>query len=228
MKLEDYLEKRKEQQRQEKQPRETCSQCGFSLKTCYCSQIKPFDPQMTFVILIHQLEIDRKIATGRMSHLILQNSFLIRGGDYSEDTQVNRLVNDPDNYCVVLFPGQHSTNLSQLNLKQKKNLFPSDKRLVVFVIDGTWATARHTMRVSRNLVSLPRLSFDLSRPSNFRIRKQPKAECCSTIEAIYETIEHLGPSRNFDLGQGLHENLLQVFDYMIEKQLVYQSNQAKS
>jgi len=223
--LKDYLNKRKIEQLTAVKPRKNCSRCGFSKKTCYCAKIKPFDSKIKFAILIHQLEIDRKIATGRLSHLILKNSHLIRGSDYSDDTQVNALVNDPQNYCVVLFPGKSSTNLSPLNLEEKKALIPSEKTLVIFVIDGTWATARHTMRISRNLMNLPRFSFELTKPSNFRIRKQPKLECCSTVEAIFQTIEHLGPSRNFDLSLGLHHNLLEVFDYMVDKQISFQQNQ---
>lgn len=222
LKLSDYLNRRNELKKLEAKPRENCSKCGFSTKTCYCSQIKRFDSKIVFVILIHKIEIERKIATGRMSYLILENSLFIPGKDYSFEEQVNKLINNPQNHCVVLFPGKDSINLSQFDLDQKKDLFPSDKQLVIFVIDGTWATARHTMRVSQNLIDLPRISFDLVKPSNFRIRKQPKRECCSTIEAIHHCIEQLGPSRGFSLESRTHDNLLHVFDYMVEQQIVYQ------
>jgi DTW domain-containing protein YfiP len=204
--------------------REYCPQCLFAKKTCYCAHIKRFDPKIKFVILIHQLEIDRKIATGRLSHLILENSLLIRGHDYSQNEKVNDLIADKQNYCAVLFPGDESVDVSALSLNEKQKQFPLDKQLVILVIDGTWATSRQTMRLSSNLASLPRFTFTLSKLSNFRIRKQPRPEFCSTVEAIYECICLLGESRGFDLNSGDHENLLHVFNVVVEQQLSFIGN----
>ena len=60
MKLSDYLEKKKERDLERFSPREYCPQCLFTKKTCYCSKLRPFDPHIKFVILIHQIEIERK------------------------------------------------------------------------------------------------------------------------------------------------------------------------
>ena len=140
MKLSEYLKKKQQLKSEESAPREYCPRCLFTLKTCYCSNLKPFYPQIKFVILIHQLEIDRKIATGRLSHLILEQSELIPGHDYSLNLRVNELLGDDQFYPVVLFPGERSVNLSSLSHDQKVSLFPQNKTLLVFVIDGTWAT----------------------------------------------------------------------------------------
>lgn len=219
MNLQQYKENKRKLKEQEFIPRKNCSVCGFSLRTCYCKSVKPFDSKVVFAILIHRLEIERKIATGTMSHLVLKNSFLLPGCDYSEDETVNQLVNDPKNYCVVLYPGNESLNLSRLSSDDKKALVPEGKQLVVFVVDGTWASARHTMRLSQNLKNLPRISFDNDARSNFRIRKQPKSECLATVEAIHKTIELLGESQGFGLESRAHDNLLEVFDYMVENQI---------
>lgn len=219
MKLEEYLTRKSKLKAQEFIPRKNCSVCGFSERTCYCHLVKSFDSKIVFAILIHKLEIERKIATGTMSHLILENSFLIPGCDYSDDEVVNSLVNNPSNHCVVLYPGKDSLNLSKLSSSQKKDITPKGKQLVVFVVDGTWASARHTMRLSENLKSLPRISFNNDSRSNFRIRKQPKVECLSTIEAIHRTIELLGDSQGYQLESGKHHNLLEVFDFMVENQI---------
>jgi len=207
--------------------REYCPACLFAKKVCYCSEIKRFDPKIKFVILIHQLEIERKIATGRLSHLILENSLLIRGHDYSQNEKVNELIEDKKNHCVVLFPGDLSVDVSALSLAEKQKQFPLNKELVIFVIDGTWATSRQTMRLSANLASLPRFTFTLSKLSNFRVRKQPRPEYCSTVEAIYECINLLGESRGFDIGSNVQENLLQVFNFVVEQQLSFFNNLAK-
>tara|TARA_R110000868_G_scaffold117600_11_gene312372 strand:+ start:34211 stop:34891 length:681 start_codon:yes stop_codon:yes gene_type:complete len=216
--LQDYLLHKEQLKAQEFIPRENCGVCGFSKRTCYCHKIKSFDPKVTFAILIHRLEIERKIATGTMSHLILQNSYLLPGCDYSNDETLNRLIDNPENHCVVLYPGKNSLNLSKLSNDQKESIVPRDKQLVVIVVDGTWSTARHTMRLSQNLKHLPRISFDTS-VSNFRIRKQPSIECCASIEAIHKTIELLGKTQGYDLDSRAHDNLLEVFNFMVETQI---------
>lgn len=219
MNLTQYLKRKREAKEQEFTPRENCSTCGFSKRTCYCHMIKSFDSKVVFAILIHKLEIERKIATGTLSHLVLQNSFLIPGCDYTDDETVNHLVNNPNNYCVVLYPGKESLNLSRLSATDKKTLVPQGKQLVIFVVDGTWASARHTMRLSDNIKNLPRVSFDNEMRSNFRIRKQPKSECLATVEAIHRTIELLGESQGYDVDSRAHDNLLEVFNFIVEKQI---------
>ncbi len=220
--LQEYTIHKQMLKEQEFTPRENCSVCTLSKRTCFCHLVKSFDSKIIFAILIHKLEIERKIATGTMSHLILKNSFLLPGCDYSDDEEVNKLIDNPENHCVVLYPGKGSLNLSH---EKVKSCFPKEKSLVIFVVDGTWATARHTMRLSENLKNLPRITFD-PKPSTFRIRKQPKVECCSTVEAIHRTIELLGDSQGYDLESRAHDNLLEVFDYMVETQIAMENEKS--
>ena len=215
----EYLTFKRQLNKQEFTPRKNCAICGFAKRTCYCHMLKPFDPKIVFVILIHKLEIERKIATGRMSHLILKNSYLLPGHDYTNNKIINGLINDPKNHCMVLYPGENSANLSIFTDEEKKAIVPEGKQLVVIVIDGTWATSRQSMRMSTNLATLPQISFTVNSPSNFRIRKQPAFECCSTVEAIHRTIDLLGDSQGFNVELRAHDNLLQVFDFMVSNQL---------
>lgn len=197
-----------------------CLACLRPPLTCYCEKLRPFDPGMDFVILIHGREAQKRIATGRISHLTLTGSRLLQGYDYSEDKRVNALLRDPARHCLVLYPGEDSLNLSATPAPERAALVPKGKRLTVFVIDGTWHTARKTMARSRNLAPLPRICFAPERPSRFRVRKQPRENFCSTVEAIHETIELLGPAAGFDLAPRKHDALLDVFDHMVEQQLV--------
>jgi DTW domain-containing protein YfiP len=90
---------------------------------------------------------------------------------------------------------------------------------VVFVVDGTWISARKTMQRSANLRPLPRLSFDPPHPSRFRLRKQPEAHCLSTVEAIHHTIELLGSAFDFPVESRTHDSLLHAFSRMEERQI---------
>jgi DTW domain-containing protein YfiP len=155
-----------------------------------------------------------------MSHLSLENSRLISGADFSDYTEIDRIVGDPDIHSVVLYPGPGSVNLSDVSPVDRAALFPRDKQLAIFVIDGTWATAR-TMIRSRNLRALPRVCFTPSYPSRFYVRRQPAAGCFSTVEAIHETIELLGEARGFKIEDRRHDSLLDLFDLMVERQIVW-------
>ncbi|MGZ5790085.1 MAG: tRNA-uridine aminocarboxypropyltransferase, partial [Burkholderiaceae bacterium] len=216
MNLHEYQAMRQLLSDQMPQVRATCHHCRQSKFNCYCAHVQRFDPQITFVILIHPVEVQRRIATGRMSHLCLENSYLIEGENFSKHEIVNGLIADPSHQCVMLYPGQDSVNLSELSDADRSTPFASDRKLVIFVIDGTWATARKMVRYSRNLGALPRICFSLDRPSNFRVRKQPAVGCYSTIEAIHQAIELVGPFYRFPIASRRHDNLLTVFDKMVE------------
>ncbi|MBX2988357.1 MAG: DTW domain-containing protein [Bdellovibrionaceae bacterium] len=214
-----YRERRRRLQESEPRYRRLCTVCLQPDFSCYCGEIRKFDPGIKFVILNHPIEMRRRIATGRMSHLCLEDSELIVGHDYSADPKVNALIEDPRFHPVILYPGPSSFNLSLCGAEEKRRRFPGDRKLLVFVIDGTWATARQTSRQSDNLRRLPRISFTPPRASNFRVRKQPASECFSTIEAIHHSIELLGDVAGFDLSSRRHDHLIEMFDLMVERQL---------
>jgi DTW domain-containing protein len=219
MDIEKYRAQRARFLEQEPRFREYCMTCRQPQFGCYCAEIRRFDPKIKFVILIHPIEVKRRIATGRMSHLCLENSDLLMGEDYSQNTRVNEILGDSRNHNLILYPGRQSLCLTDLSGEERSVVAPLDRKLTIFVIDGTWATARKMIRKSVNLHTLPRICFNPVTPSRFRVRKQPQAGCYSTIEAIHHVIELLGESRGFDLQSRRHDGLLHVFDSMVEKQL---------
>jgi DTW domain-containing protein len=86
MNLKTYLEKRS--MRLEPAVRRLCTQCRLAAVVCDCARLKPFDARIKFVILIHPEEVRRRIATGRLSHLMLKNSDLIEGESFEACARV--------------------------------------------------------------------------------------------------------------------------------------------
>lgn len=218
MNLNDYRRKKDEHLASQPTYRNLCTTCLQPDFGCYCQVIQPIACAINFVILIHPIEAKRRIATGRMSHLCLAGSHLIKGINYTHNDELNVLIADPEYHTVILYPGQRSVNITELSNDEREAKFLTDKKLRILVIDGTWATARKMLNQSENLKKLPRICFSPAKPSNFRVRKQPKDFCYSTIEAIHHTI---------DLFHGdsviprQHDHLLEVFDTMVEKQLSF-------
>ena len=81
------------------------------------------------------------------------------------------------------------------------------------VIDGTWSHARTVFRDLPWLRRLPRYGLEPSEPGRYRIRREPRAECLSTIEAIVHALRTLEPET-----QRLDE-LLGAFEAMIDDQI---------
>ncbi len=221
MNVENYLKLKLEREELRQKFRDLCPSClqpGFS---CYCQHVQKFNPGIEFVILIHPIEVRRRIATGRMSYLTLEGSHLIDGQDYTHNEQVNKIIQDPLKQCFILYPHRQAGNLSEMSSQEKSVLIDSTKKTVLFVIDGTWATAKKMLYQSKNLHLLPKICFSPTAPSTFRVRKQPAKVCLSTIEAIHQVIELLGEQCGFRTDTKEHDKLLFVFDKMVERQLYF-------
>lgn len=219
MNVKQYLLQKENRESEQFKYRNICGSCrqpGFS---CYCEYVKKFDPKIKFVILMHPIERRRRIATGRMSYLSLQDSELMVGQEFAANSKLNSILENPGYNCLVLYPGMKAVDISQSSSDAKSALFVEGKKTVIIVIDGTWATAKKMMNRSPNLKKLPRICFTPSQPSRFRVRKQPRPECYSTIEAIHHTIELIGDFAGFDTANSEHDSLLYVFDKMVERQL---------
>jgi len=143
------------------------------------------------VLLMHPMEWRReKCTTGRLACLNLANSEIIPGLAFDDHPRYRDLVDDPANYPVLLYPGPGATDLSE-------RPFPAGgpfgetlggRRLVVFLVDSTWACSHAVLRASPGLLALPRVKFTPREKSRWIIKRQPADYCLSTIEAIHELL----------------------------------------
>lgn len=214
-----YLKRRQELQNNEQKFKreEFCFKCHRIQAHCLCHLIKPFDTKIHIVILMHPMEAKKeKMGTGRISLACLRNSELIVGIDFSENAQVNAMISDEKNHCMVLYPGPNAINISTDDVAPIKNL--SGKRLVVFLIDGTWPCAKKMMRLSKNIHSIPRVSFTATHQSLFAIKEQPAEYCLSTLESIHFFLSELERKEMENLG-GNHDNMIDVFKFMVDFQI---------
>lgn len=168
-----------------------------------------------FVFLMHPKEYKQeKAATGRLTHLCLAGSELHVGIEFDRHEAVQDLIRDPANFPVLLYPGAQARNLSEGMLR------PDDlggRRLVVFLLDGTWSCARKMLRLSPSLQQLPRIMFTATQRSRYIIKQQPQEGCLSTLEATHELLLAL-ESSGLDR-YPLPAQLLGLFDRMQEFQI---------
>jgi DTW domain-containing protein YfiP len=160
-------------------------------------------------ILQHLGERKTAIGTARMAHLSLPNSELHLGVSFVDHPRVRELAAAPG--TALLFPGEGALDPAVLVGRP-----PS----TVMVVDGTWSQARKVIARNPFLQSLPRLAFTPERPSNYRIRAEPSAECVSTIEALVHLLGALeGAPERF-------RPILEAFDRMVDLQIDEQQRRA--
>jgi len=190
---------------------DTCYRCFKAKEACLCPYIKEVDPGVKFVLLMHPREAYRmRTGTGRVTKLCLKDSEVIVCWVPDADERVRKLMSDPAYYPVLLYPGKDAKTAKTLSV-------PEGRKLLVFILDGTWPQAKKMLRLSPNLRTLPSLSFSGSYTSSFRFKKEPKEECVSTIEAAAFLIRELqaeGKAKPCDT-----ENMLNVFGRMVDFQL---------
>ena len=176
------------------------------------------------MLLTHPMELRKeKNGTGRLTHLSLSNSVILRGVNFNRDPRVNALIDEPENDCRLIYPGASALNLLRGDYDPGPRKMP-----VLFLIDATWPCAKKILKLSDNVRGLPRISFDPGRVSEFHIKHQPDPICLSTIETVHEVLERLGASGLEEFGPHDGRRLLQPFRAMIETQIAYASDPAVS
>ena len=173
-----------------------CVRCRMAVKACYCASIRPFRSGPMIAVLVHPKENRKRIGTNRIVQLGIENSLRFQGTgeELDADPGIESLFNNPALFPTVLFPGPKSIDLDRLERKSLETaslLAPEGKRLLVFVIDGTWDQAKQMLYRSPKLRALPQIMFQPEKPSTYRIRKQPGAVCLSTVEAVHTLLEKL-------------------------------------
>jgi DTW domain-containing protein YfiP len=195
--------------------RTMCYKCYWPQSLCWCGSITPMPTRTKFVILMHPYEFKRiKANTGRLTHLCLHDSELHIGESFDTHERVQALINDPNHFPVLLYPGRDARDLSKGELHASEF---TGRRLIVFVLDATWRLVRPMLRTSLSLQRLPRIMFSNAAPSRYVIKRQPEPGCLSTLEAVHELLVALDRSGLDRYAQP--DQLLGLFQRMQEFQL---------
>ncbi len=223
MNIEQYKAKKDLLLSSQKQYKSKCRACWQPQDTCICSFTDQFFPNLHFVILTHPVEASKRIASGRIAHACLQDSHFFRGYDFLNKNKINDIIADDKNSCYVLYPGRSSLNISDCSDTEIKQRIDFNKNVYIFVIDGTWGNSNKMLRLSPNLATLPKICFTPSHPSEFKVRKQPKEFCLSSLEAINEVIHLLSPFTNYKYD--INNNpLMMAFRFLVSDQLQKMDN----
>ncbi|WP_321470838.1 tRNA-uridine aminocarboxypropyltransferase [Halarcobacter sp.] len=194
--------------------RDVCFKCYRPKTSCMCKHINIIDTNTRFIILMHPKEYRKtKNGTGHFTNLSLKNSNIYIGIDFSNHEKINEIIDNPNINSYVLYPGENSIELNSQELSK------DSKENVIFIIDSTWPCSKKIIRLSKNIASLPKLSFKYTQESNFKIKTQPNLYCLSTIESVFCVLKLLNKQGLESINKSEFENFLEPFDKMVEYQL---------
>jgi len=192
--------------------RQVCERCLFTPSTCICGAIKRLTNKVSVVILQHPSE--EKIAknTAKLLNLSLTDCKIIKGENNTDFAILNSL---PVKSTVLLYPNEHATYLDDTNPK------PALSNIThLIVIDGTWKKAYKILQLTPLLTKFKTVSFMQLPQNRYAIRKAPRADSLSTLEAVAHSlllIEQLNPAPLYNL-----------LDELIQKQTQHMPEHVKA
>ena len=194
------------------EPRAVCNRCRRPASVCYCAALPRLDTSTKIVILQHPRERDMPIGTARMASLCLPRAELHVGVRWGEHGALARALGDATQPPILLYPGPGAKDI----LRE-----PPRGPVTLVVVDGTWSQAKNVVRDNPILHALPRYAFATPEPSHYRIRREPRAEYVSTIEALMHVLGALeGEPARF-------RSLLDPLYAMVDAQLAAQAREGR-
>ncbi|WP_435237155.1 tRNA-uridine aminocarboxypropyltransferase [Psychromonas sp. PT13] len=194
--------------------RAICHACLKALPACICKTIKSIDNQHFIHILQDPSEEKKAIGTARILDLSLTRVQITVGECFDAS------LFDLDN-CFLVFPDPTAIPASEFVDKENITI---NKRSQFILLDGSWKKAFKLLMCNPFLQSLPKVMINVEGKSTYRIRKSPRDDGLSTVEAGYYLLSQLENDNDKFLP------LLKSFDYMIDYQIsripadVYQKN----
>lgn len=182
--------------------RARCERCQRPQALCYCARLSPVDNTWPVWILQHPAEARHALGTARIAALGLGDCTL----ESSESPELMHPFSSTTHSPVLIYPGPTSLPLQELAHEPRRPLL---------FIDATWRKSRRMLMENAWLEALPRYELPTPPPSRYRIRREPKPEAISTLEAIVHCLGLLeGDATRY-------QPLLEQMDRLVDEQIAH-------
>ena len=174
----------------------SCSRCWRTQDRCQCREIHPVANRLRILLLQHPQEALEQRSTGRLVSLSLGNCVHRIGLSWPSLKAALGDQASPASWGVLYVGGLQSSESEQIS--------PSSLHGLV-VLDGTWKQSKTLWWRNPWLMRLKRVRLAVDKTSSyFPLRKEPRKECLSSLEAVAECFERSGEIQ-------VSENLGRVF-----------------
>jgi DTW domain-containing protein YfiP len=181
-----------------------CEACGKPRAICVCDRVVPLETRVRVLVLRHPQEGDVDLGTVPLLSASLPRCTVRTGLSWpSLERALGDDAIDRARWAVV-FPGKLSAGAAAqlekarvLALDRKGE--PRDPAALdgIVVLDGTWSQAKTLWWRNPWLLKLGRLALLPREPSMYgRMRREPRREHVSTLEAVADVLVALGESED--------------------------------
>jgi len=177
-----------------------CERCGKIKRLCVCTNAEPFDNHHFVLILQHPQEQDKELGTAGILKSMLKNSQLEIALSRPSLSAVLKRPADPKKWGVLYLGAQKETPVaSGLYVLDKKGGLAADKEKCleelegIILLDGSWSQAKALWWRNPWLLKTRRLLLVPEKRSLYgKLRKEPRRESVSTLEACAQCLNYLG------------------------------------
>ncbi len=194
-----------------------CERCQKSQELCVCAAIVPQNTKLQILILQHPQEPDHEIGSARLTQLALPKATLKVGLSWPNlAAALGKPAANSAQWAVLYLgsgvKGANPQDIKSLQFVSQKGT-PADRPPQlegIVVLDGSWSQAKTLWWRNAWLLKLRRAVLTPQHKSLYKeLRKEPRRECLSTIEAVAEVLEQLGEKKEVSAHlKGLFSQLL--------------------
>lgn len=179
-----------------------CADCGKPPGVCICDRVVKLATQLRVVILQHPQEDDALLGTAKLVETSLPKAEIRVGLSWASlDHAIGARNADRERWAVlavaklpVAVPEEARTE-PVLVIDRKGRIRDLKRHGLegIIVLDGTWSQAKTLWWRNAWLLKLPRIVLRPREASIYgRLRKEPRKEWVSTLEAIGDVLPALG------------------------------------
>ena len=198
---------------------QVCARCTKPAALCICDRVQPMATRLRVVILQHPQEDDALLGTARLVTLTLPSAEIRVGLSWSSlDHALGETGAERSRWAVLAAaklpagikePASGGVTLLDRNGSVRDSRHHGLDGIIV--LDGTWSQAKTLWWRNPWLLKLPRILLSPREPSMYgRLRREPRREWVSTLEAVADVLPALGePEQARDSLRRLLRTLLQ-------------------
>lgn len=190
--------------------RAVCPHCERPVRTCLCRWVCPTANQAEVLILQHPLEVRQAKGSARLLQLSLARCST-RVGEVFDPAELQAWLAQgraDGVQPVLLYPPAPGT-AHEAGAFDVETQGQAPARIRLVVLDGTWRKSLKMLHLNPVLQRLPRLALHPDAPSRYLIRKAPRSDQLSTLEACCLALAHI------EHDAGRYQPLRQAFDQFV-------------
>lgn len=162
-----------------------CSGCERPLKTCLCDTLVELSCDYQLIILQDPKEAKHALSSAPILTRSITGARLLVGEEFDPVLLFGEKWKQES---ILVFPSDDSLSTSTASKLTFKNLI---------LIDGTWRKVARLLHLNPWLSEIPSIAIESSHSSKYTIRKSPREDGLSTIEAAVQVLNDLNNEKDF-------------------------------